>query len=156
MGRLQTVWKNGNTAHFEAMFDATAKIDKGAKLFKLSVRKNDNGFTLIELMVVIAIIGILAAIAIPQFASYRTRSFNTAAVASIRSFSTAQEAYYVDNRSYTTSLDLLKNQYGAQTSKDVTITIGSASDTAYIIRSSHSKGDLTYVVEGPGGRVNTL
>ena len=43
------------------------------------MRTNNKGFTLIELMIVIAIIGILAAIAIPNFIAYRNKSFCSAA-----------------------------------------------------------------------------
>jgi len=49
-------------------------------------KKNQKGFTLIELMIVIAIIGILAAIAIQNFLAYRTRGQNSAAQSAAKNF----------------------------------------------------------------------
>ena len=62
-------------------------------LAKLRGKKNQKGFTLIELMIVIAIIGILAAIAIPQFAKYRGRSFNTQALTNVKIVKTEVMGY---------------------------------------------------------------
>lgn len=66
----------------------------------LKKQKNQKGFTLIELMIVIAIIGILAAIAIPQFSSYRAKSYNTASVSDVRNLRTDLEAYYAEWEMY--------------------------------------------------------
>ena len=59
-------------------------------------RNNQKGFTLIELMIVIAIIGILAAIAIPNFLAYRTRGQDSAAISEAKNFYNAAMAYFAD------------------------------------------------------------
>jgi type IV pilus assembly protein PilA len=59
-----------------------------------SRKKAQKGFTLIELMIVIAIIGILASIAIPQFMLYRQKGYNTKAKTELRSYYTACQAYF--------------------------------------------------------------
>lgn len=54
------------------------------------------GFTLIEIMIVIAIMGILASIAIPAFSAYRARGYNSAALSDIRNLRIDIETYYTE------------------------------------------------------------
>jgi len=61
-----------------------------------------SGFTLIEMMIVVAIIGILAAIAIPQYQDFVTRGQLVEAHAGLGAFRVQMEQYYQDNRNYGT------------------------------------------------------
>ncbi len=64
------------------------------KLNKLRIQANEKGFTLIELMIVIAIIGILAAVAIPNFIAYRDKAFCSSAEADANSIAASMADYF--------------------------------------------------------------
>ncbi len=58
------------------------------------------GFTLVELLIVVAIIGVIAAIAVPQYGDYVTRSKLTEATATLSEHRVKMEQYFQDNRTY--------------------------------------------------------
>jgi type IV pilus assembly protein PilA len=117
-------------------------------------RENEKGFTLIELMIVIAVVGILAAIAIQQFTVYRTRSLNSAAIADLRNAATAQEAYFVATEQYCATVATLTGAtYGLYLSDKVTLSVTAATTSGYTMTAYHSSGNLTYTLSGPGGSI---
>lgn len=105
-----------------------------------------NGWTLIELMVVIGIISVLALIAVPNFSKYRKRGFNTSALHSGEVAKDAQERYYNYHYSYANSLAELL-QYDKNITKDpqVTFKFKGASSSGYTFTVSHKKGDKEIV-----------
>jgi type IV pilus assembly protein PilA len=58
------------------------------------------GFTLIEVLIVMAILGILSAIAIPLFSTYRAKASNGTALSDLRNFKTAMEAFFADKQQF--------------------------------------------------------
>jgi prepilin-type N-terminal cleavage/methylation domain-containing protein len=96
--------------------------------------KRPNGFTLVELLVIMVIIGILAAIALPKLTGAREKAYMSSMESDIRNLAASQEIYHSENLSYTDDLTAL----GARSSQGVTIAIQDFNNTSWSVLTTHS------------------
>ena len=73
------------------------------------MRNASRGFTLIELMIVVAIVAILAAVAVPSYNNYTRRAHRSDAQNYLMSLAQANAQYFIDNRDYASSVTALNN-----------------------------------------------
>lgn len=73
--------------------------------------KRNNGFTLIELMIVVAIVGILAAIAYPSYLNHMRETRRTDAKTALLKMADMQERYYLQNNTYATDINKVGGKF---------------------------------------------
>ena len=117
--------------------------------------KTESGFSLVELLTVIAIIGILATIAIPQFSKYKDRSYDTAAKSDLYNlYSTCMNHWTEKTNSDPCSLSVASEaSYGFISSNGVTVTIDDESHNGFHATSVHASSNKTYEI-GPEGYIS--
>ena len=100
-------------------------------------------------MIVIAIIGILAAIAIPQFSAYRQRGFNAGANSDAKNLYTAAQAYFAEVPTGAVTEAILTT-YGFTKSPDNTLTVTAGGLSTLSVTVTPANGSKTYTVNSAG------
>ena len=112
--------------------------------------KARRGFTLVEIMIVIAVISILAAILIPNFLHARSESVTAACEGNEKQLATAEEAYAVDNSGTYIPLTSLTTPY-----LSVVVTDPVAAGNTYLLTVSSGGANGSYIITDQGGHDST-
>jgi type IV pilus assembly protein PilE len=119
------------------------------------------GFTLIELMIAVAVVGIIVAIALPSYTSHIVKSNRAAAKAQILDIANRQQQFLLSNRSYATDAQLTASGYSlppeVSSKYAYSVTVGASTVPAFTITFAPispgpQAGDGTLTLNSEGGK----
>ena len=128
----------------------------------MQIRRNMRGITLIELMIVVVIVGILAAIAYPNYQEFTARAKRNEARAALLRLATNQERFYLNNNTFTTDM----TQIGFSSSPFTTetgyyvVSVTSATPSNFSATATYQHGGseagkcLTFTIDGRGQKTS--
>ena len=112
------------------------------------------GFTLVEVLLIIAIIGLLAVIGIPQFITYRSRAIDAQLKSDLRNAAVAVESYFTKRSVYPASIAEIEN-YGFQASDGVTLTLSLVTPSSYTITAAKPGGtQASFTFQSSNGSID--
>ena len=121
------------------------------------------GVTMVELMIVVIVLGILAAVAYPNYRDFAARAKRNEAKAALLQIATQQERFYLNNNTYTTDMTQLGFPVGANfvtESGSYTITVGAADAANFTATANYNNADNeankcgSFGIDGRGTRTS--
>jgi len=114
-------------------------------------QKKRTGFTLIEIIIALAIIGILAAVAVPRFAGYRELSQDAAAKHALHQLAKAQEDYHSQFHTYTVDSNALFTASGWYVEPPIAVAILAASNESWSATAKHQASHYQWTFSSSNG-----
>jgi type IV pilus assembly protein PilE len=137
-------------------------ISKGEPYLKRRQSMNEKGFSLMEIMIVVVIVGILAAVAIPAYTGYMTRTRRAEAITALETVALYEEKNFALSNQYDTLANIIANQgllnpnADANRNYDVGVSVraGGAGFVAEArpVAGSPQDGDLVFAIDNNGNR----
>lgn len=129
---------------------AVLRAEKNKMIRRYSKKRGQRGFTIIELVYIVLILSLLAAIAIPQFMAYRIMAYSVATNVAVKNAYTATQSFFSVSPGGTVSVSLL-SVYGYNTNPNIILTLGGAGNIVnFTLQGIHSGGGSTFTIDQNG------